>query len=634
MKNSQISPVAPVLASFLAAALLVGAAPAEARKKPKLYATGACVADKQGAAASYCKKSLHFWADWEKTGDAAKRDQQLAKAAADLAAAWTKAEALATERGADCTDTTAAASTLGAFIDSAIGAIVDGVNTELDLGDPKDRQCGQKALDAAGEACGKIVKAESKFLKELLKKNARRQREGAQAQASEQLTKRIDKLVEKGCAIPPGSEVTGQVTALTDRITQDTINSPNVSSTQFDTIAPDGPVQYKGKEYNAVCMNGSPYAYFAKRGTTNKLLVYYQGGGACWEELTCSIPVCDDSVVTDASAGGTDNPNAFGSGFADVNNPDNPFRDWNVVFVSYCSCDIHFGDAAQDYDNLNDGTPVHVEHRGYQNAKIVEKWAREHFVAPDEVFVTGSSAGAYGAWFNGPLLIDVYPAASFRILADAGNGVVTQDFLETYFPNWNFEGNLPPDIPELKEVLDEGLGIPGYTEVVAREFPDTLWAHYTSAFDGGAGGQTGFYNLMLNDNEVTAALTWWEGSCAWNEAMREQAISTADAVPTNYRYYIGTGSRHTMWGSDKVYTDTTGGVPTLVDWVNGMLDSTVAAPDPAWSNVECTNCGLLLPGDVRPNPLAPPFTQVGSDVVIQCTASPSGAFVDGAECAQ
>ena len=31
------------------------------------------------------------------------------------------------------------------------------------------------------------------------------------------------------------------------------------------------------------------------------------------------------------------------------------------------------------------------------NAQVVEKWAREHFVTPEQVFVTGSSAGAYGA---------------------------------------------------------------------------------------------------------------------------------------------------------------------------------------------------------------------------------------------
>jgi hypothetical protein len=638
MTLHRIAVVSSASASLLVLGIVLGiAAPADAKKKAKPYPTTTCVATKQKAVATYCKKALSAWSTWEKSQDGAKRDASLAAAADKLEGAWTDAEAKSTAAGADCTDTTVSTSALGAFLDSAIGALVDDVNAGLDLGDKKQAGCGGKILNGAASTCASLLQAESKYLKNPAKKNAAEKRSNAQEKAAEKLEAKVNGILEKGCpSQATGNGVAGSVTALAAAVTRDTTNSPQVDDTQFQTITPNGSVEYQGRTFDAVCMNGSPYAYFAKRGTVNKLLVYYQGGGACWEQLTCSVPVCDNSVVTDAAAPGTDNPNADHTGFADIDNPDNPFRDWNVVFVSYCSCDIHFGDAEQDYANTNPGSPLHVEHRGYQNSRIVEKWAREHFVAPDQVFVTGSSAGAYGAWFNAPLLHDVWPGAHFYVLADAGNGVVTQSFLETYFPNWNFEANLPPELPELKQVLDDGLGIPGYTEVIANEFPQTLWAHYTSAFDGGFGGQTGFYNLMLNDNDPLAALTWWEGSCAWNDKMREQAIGTAAAVPDNYRYYIGTGSRHTMWGSNKVYGDTTGGVPPIVDWVDGMLNSTSTTPDPAWENVECANCGLLLPGDVRPNPLASPFEQVGDDVVVTCAASAAGAFVDGpaAECAE
>src|SRR5438105_1476678 len=123
--------------------------------------------------------------------------------------------------------------------------------------------------------------------------------------------------------------------------------------------------------------------------------------------------------------------------------------------------------------------------RGFVNAPVVEKWAREHFVDPNEVFVTGSSAGAYGAWFHAPLLHETWPASRFQVLADAGNGVITQDFLNNYFPNWNFVGNIPPEFPEIKDIIENGGGIPAYTEFVAGHFPKTRWAHYASAYDGG-----------------------------------------------------------------------------------------------------------------------------------------------------
>jgi hypothetical protein len=397
--------------------------------------------------------------------------------------------------------------------------------------------------------------------------------------------------------------------------------SPNVDATQFTTIVPNGSTTYLGQTLTPVCMNGSPYAYFVKRGTVNRLLVYYQGGGACWEQLTCGVPTCD------ASVGPNDNPQNANAGFADQSNPANPFHDWNVVFVSYCSCDIHFGDASQDYDSNLSLPPVHIEHRGFENARAVEKWAREHFLAPDQIFVTGSSAGAYGAWFHAPLLHETWPASRFQVLADAGNGVITQDFLDNDFPHWNFVGNIPPEFQEIKDIILSGGGIPAYTEFVAGRFPDTRWAHYASAYDGDLFGQTGFYNIMLNGSDPSApgALDWWNASCQFNHVMLQQATDQyAEIHPLtdNYRYYVGTGSRHTMWGSNKVYTDTTGGVPLLVDWMNAMLDGTNA-----WTNVVANDFGLLLPGDPKPGTLpTPPFFQVGSDVKVIC--SPSGAFVD------
>ena len=97
--------------------------------------------------------------------------------------------------------------------------------------------------------------------------------------------------------------------------------------------------------------------------------------------------------------------------------------------------------------------------------------------------------------------------------------------------------------------------------------------------------------------------------------MRAFAQATA-AESSNYRFYISTGSRHTIWGNYKLYTDTTGGVPRFVDWVRAMLDESAD-----WVNVECEDCGTLLPGDPRPNPAQPPFDVVGptpSDQKIVC----------------
>ena len=55
-----------------------------------------------------------------------------------------------------------------------------------------------------------------------------------------------------------------------------------------------------------------------------------------------------------------------------------------------------------------------------------------------------------------------------------------------------------------------------------------------------------------------------------------------------------------------------------VDWVNTMLNSGAGESDPGWTNFDCEDCGLVLPGDPRPNPLQPPFEQDGEDDRIVC----------------
>ena len=186
--------------------------------------------------------------------------------------------------------------------------------------------------------------------------------------------------------------------------------------------------------------------------------------------------------------------------------------------------------------------------------------------------MTGSSAGAYGAFFNAPLHHDVWPDSQFSVLGDAGNGIITPDFLHaTTLPELELRGPPADQHPGRRSRRSQdGTGIPAYTEAVADYFPNTAWGHYTSSYDGGTGGQTGFFNVMQNPSNVLqlGRTGGTPAASGTHDDGASRRIATAAAVPSNYRYYIGTGSRHTMYGSNKVYTDTTGGVPTIVDWVN------------------------------------------------------------------
>jgi hypothetical protein len=557
--------------------------------------------------------------------DDARRDAAIAGAGDTLAGDWNRAESRSSSDGVDCVETTATSAAIKSLVEGGVAATAASINAGLNLGAATDRRCGARILRAASMRCKRVLQAHGDYIKRIEVSSSGARKTTTINAAVAKFATAFNNTTGGGC--PTSATLTGtegQLDTLANDVVRNNIVSPNVP-TSSTMITPPTQVSYLGQNLQPICSHGTPYAYWARRGTNNKLLVYYQGGGACWNYITCALSLHDDDVNP-----AQDDPALTTTGFADFSNPANPFKDWNVVFVSYCTGDIHFGDAFQDYVIGGTTTHVPINHRGWINSQVVEKWAREHFVAPDELFITGSSAGAYGAIFNAPYLMSrTYPAARAFVLGDAGNGVITDDFLHNELAHWNFDPHIPRFIPALNKPFED-ITSADIWPAGANYFTNARFAQYTSAFDGGGGGQTQFYQVMLNPTNVPAWTQWWQASCAWHTNMRTLALSNAAGAPNNYRYYIGAGSRHVMWNANKVYTETKGGVIPVVDWINHMLgdggswdniettDVTrnpgTCAVDPmvtCWANADCSS-GDCLGDDLAPEPLQAPFGPGGS----------------------
>src|ERR1041384_7604860 len=46
------------------------------------------------------------------------------------------------------------------------------------------------------------------------------------------------------------------------------------------------------------CALGGPYAFWVRPGTVNRLVIDFQGGGACWDALTCGLAAGNDAICT------------------------------------------------------------------------------------------------------------------------------------------------------------------------------------------------------------------------------------------------------------------------------------------------------------------------------------------------
>ena len=99
-------------------------------------------------------------------------------------------------------------------------------------------------------------------------------------------------------------------------------------------------------------------------------------------------------------------------GMFDTDNPANPIRDWSIVYIPYCTGDLHTGSSTRTYTQPTPapGVPYNpyipasfpIRHGGFDNFMVVMDWMKKNIDKPRNVLVTGSSAGGYGAIANFP----------------------------------------------------------------------------------------------------------------------------------------------------------------------------------------------------------------------------------------
>jgi Pectinacetylesterase len=153
------------------------------------------------------------------------------------------------------------------------------------------------------------------------------------------------------------------------------------------------------------CGNGSQYKFFIHRTASPNLLFFFEGGGACWDYDTCSGRA---GVLGAANPNGISNDymtqftakyvspivNGADPGLPLRSRTDLVTKNWNIVYMPYCTGDVHIGNRAATYVDTTGGQPpLTWRHNGYDNTTAAVAYARSQFPSINKLLVTGFSAG-------------------------------------------------------------------------------------------------------------------------------------------------------------------------------------------------------------------------------------------------
>lgn len=175
------------------------------------------------------------------------------------------------------------------------------------------------------------------------------------------------------------------------------IDSDEVDGTTTHTFSEDdGPM----------CFRQKPFRMVTRPGATDDLVIFLQGGGACWSDFCLAIDSAPPGIP-----------------LLEILNPElenNPVKDWDVAYVPYCDASLFAGDI--DVDEDGDGSPDRF-HRGLQNISAAVDQASRDFPSPSRIMLAGSSGGGYGTIVASQVVRARYPDAPIYIVQDSGLGI-------------------------------------------------------------------------------------------------------------------------------------------------------------------------------------------------------------------
>ncbi|MFV8753647.1 pectin acetylesterase-family hydrolase [Nannocystaceae bacterium ST9] len=321
----------------------------------------------------------------------------------------------------------------------------------------------------------------------------------------------------------------------------------------------------------AQCIDGSPAGIGVRYGISDELVIFFEGGGGCFNPATCGLFYASfanfDQLTFDLIWQNT----VLQSGIFSTLSADNPVRDWNFVYVPYCTGDVHAG-AAPDTPVPGYAFDQPQQFVGYTNVHHFLDRVVPTFPDSSHVLVAGISAGGFGAAFNYDRIAKAFPDTKVTLIDDSGPPL-TDSWLapclqQTWRELYDLDATLPADCTECFQ--PDGGGIHNLAAYIANEHPDQTLALISAEQDlvirtffgygiqneGGPLCPEGIFELPMDGAYFQDGL---------------YALRSEVTTQPNWGSYLMPGVTHTYLSFPDYYLKTVNGI-RMVDWVRNVLE--------------------------------------------------------------
>lgn len=326
---------------------------------------------------------------------------------------------------------------------------------------------------------------------------------------------------------------------------------------ELQTIALENPNEptWVAKE-NMKSRNGDTMGYgVILNPNSDKLLISLDGGGACYNPITCNGNLDAYTAANFENDFSVTNALIFNR-----NATENQFKDWNVVFIPYATGDVHSG--SNPSANVPFNGPTAQVMTGYNNITIVLNDLKTYFDTLSnpltEAVFSGSSAGGFGTLFNTTQFATIFGTnIQATILVDSGQLFLGTDILtsclETQWQDlWLLYNNFPAD---LNTVVPNGydFDIQKIYDYLAITYPNFNFGFLSTYEDQVI---RGYYSFGLNN--CPALPTQLVSGITFKNGLLDLKTNVFD-THNNWKVFYTNGISHTFLGN-----------PTLSQTANGV----------------------------------------------------------------